>query len=82
MKLICTACGHEWSARKNSKAIKGYGCPPCPVCGAPSVNADDYGDFFCHSCGKPFRKYGNGGLTLGMIPKCPYCKSSMVGYKD
>ena len=25
MKLVCTACNHEWSARKNSTLIKGYG---------------------------------------------------------
>lgn len=82
MKLIGTACSHEWTARKNSRLVHDYGCPPCPICGAPSVNADNYGDFVCHSCGKHFRKYGNGGLTLGMIPKCPECGSSFVGFDD
>ncbi len=24
-------------------------------------------------CGNRFRRYGNGGLRLGMIPSCPKC---------
>lgn len=82
MDFICTACNHRWSARKNSKLVKGYGCPPCPECGAPSVDPNDYGDCVCHFCGHHFRKFGNGGLTFGMVPKCPECGSSFVGFDE
>lgn len=80
MKFICTKCGNQWSANKNSKTIKGYINPPCPVCGAPSVDSANHGDFVCHSCGKHFRRYGNGGLKFGMIPKCPNCGSNLTDY--
>lgn len=82
MNFICTKCEHRWSALKISKQVRGYGSPPCPVCGAPSVDPKDHGDFICHSCGKHFRKYGNGGLVHGMVPKCPDCGSSFVGFDE
>lgn len=75
MNFICTKSGHKWSALKISSKVRGYGTPPCPKCGAPSVNPKNYGDFICHSC-------GNGGLVHGMVPKCPDCGSSFVGFDE
>lgn len=51
----------------------GYGNPPCPECGTNGCDPSDYGDFVCDSHGHEFRRYGNGGLVLGMIPRCPTC---------
>lgn len=63
-------CGHAWSMEADSDGLyDGYGIPPCPKCGHPSVDADDYGDFRCPE-GHTFRRYGNGGLTFGMVPEC------------
>lgn len=54
--------------------FNGYGCPSCPNCSSGrGISASDYGDFKCNTCGNEFRKYGNGGLHLGMIPRCPEC---------
>ena len=50
------------------------GCPPCPRChSGVGVSSADYGDFKCLSCGNIFRRYGNGGLHFGMMPRCPEC---------
>ena len=77
--LVCTECGSEWSVKRDEDGlVNGYGCPPCPNCGfGRGVPANDYGDFKCNTCGNLFRRYGNGGLRLGRIPRCPdgngYC---------
>lgn len=73
--LICNECGHEWTMKPDKDGLfNGYGCPPCPSCySGCGVSPNDYGDFKCLWCGHEFRRYGNGGLHLGMIPKCPDC---------
>lgn len=38
-----------------------------------SVPSSDDGDFKCNICGNEFRRYGNGRLHLGMIPRCTDC---------
>ena len=72
---VCNECGYEWTLEPDEDGLfNGYGCPPCPNCGSGrGVSASDYGDFKCNTCGHEFRKYGNGGLHLGMIPRCPEC---------
>ena len=73
--LICNECGHKWSMEADEDGLfNGYGCPPCPKFGCGrGVSIKDYGDFRCNVCGYKFRRYGNGGLRLGMIPSCPKC---------
>ena len=55
----------------------GYGLPPCPLCGEPGYDPNDYGDFIClnPSCEHEWRNYGNGGLVFGCVPNCPECGS-------
>lgn len=76
--FICNKCGFEWSMERDSNGLfNGYGCPPCPKCySGNGASKSDYGDFKCNICGKQFRRYGNGGLHLGMIPRCPDCNGS------
>lgn len=63
--------GHTWSAEVDAHGlVDGFGNPPCPECHENGVDADDSGDFKCQE-GHTFRKYGNGGLTSGMVPLCP-----------
>ena len=73
--LVCNECGYEWSLEPDCDGLfDGYGCPPCPSCHSGNgVSASDYGDFKCNTCGNEFRRYGNGGLKFGMIPRCPDC---------
>lgn len=73
--LICNECEYEWSMEPDKDGLfNSYGCPPCPNCGSGrGVNPNDYGDFKCNICGNEFRRYGNGGLRMGMIPSCPKC---------
>lgn len=62
--------GHVWSAGTDEyDLVDGYGNPPCPECQQNSFDADDFGDFKCPT-GHTVRKYGNGGLTFGMVPMC------------
>lgn len=63
--------GHAWSREPDQGGLyDGFGNPPCPECGENGSSADDFGDFKCPE-GHTFRKYGNGGLTLRMVPLCP-----------
>lgn len=72
--LACSGCGHLWSAAPDGDGLfNGYGCPPCPICGEPSVDANDYRDYTCDCCGHQWRQYGNGGLVYGCVPRCPEC---------
>ena len=74
--LVCNEWGYQWSVERDEDGlVDGYGCPPCPSCySGRGVSANDYGDFKCLTCGNEFRRYGNGGLHLGMIPRCPKCR--------
>lgn len=73
-EFICGKCGRRWSMRPDRNGLfNGYGNPPCPDCGEPGSSPDDYGDFECMDCGHRFRRYGNGGLIFGCMPKCPKC---------
>ena len=72
--FVCVRCGNRWSMKPDKDGLfNGYGCPPCPKCGDSGVDENDYGEFQCLECGNIFRKYGNGGLTFGYLPKCPIC---------
>ena len=73
----CSYCGHVWSGEVDENDLyKGYGCPPCPMCGEPCTDTSDYGDWRCPACGHKWRRYGNGGLSYGCIPRCPECRAS------
>ena len=75
-EFICTECGHVWSMAEDEDGLfNGYGLPPCPVCGGFSSASDDYADYTCEYCGHHWRQYGNGGLVLGCIPRCPKCRN-------
>lgn len=76
--FICAECEHEWSLEPDEDGLfNGYVNPPCPECiNGRGVSPSNYGDFKCNVCGYEFRKYGNGGLRLGMIPKCEECGGS------
>lgn len=76
--LVCCDCGYKWAMEPDEDGLfDGYGCPPCPKCfSGRGVSASNYVDFECIICGNQFRKYGNGGLRLGMIPPCPKCGGS------
>lgn len=64
-------CGHTWSMKPDRFGLfDGYGNPPCPLCGTSAVDPSDFGDWECPH-GHTWRTYGNGGLTLGMVPRCP-----------
>ena len=73
--LACNECGYEWEMEPDQDGLfNGRGCPPCPRChSGVGVSSADYGDFKCLSCGNIFRRYGNGGLHFGMMPRCPEC---------
>lgn len=73
--FICPNCKHRWSAEPDDDELyNGRGCPLCPDCGVENgVSVNDYGDFRCFDCGYEFHRYGNGGLHLGMVPRCPKC---------
>ncbi len=72
--FICTNCEHQWTAKPDRDGLfDGYGSPRCPICGEGGCDPSDYGDFECPYCGHKWRKYGNGGLVFGCIPKCPKC---------
>lgn len=72
--FICSYCGNNWSQSADRNGLfDGYGNPPCPTCGTPGSDPNDYGDFFCRKCGYEWRNYGNGGLVLGCWPNCPKC---------
>lgn len=76
--FICNECRYEWSMEPDEDGLfNGDGCPPCPKCGSGrGVLPSDYRDFRCDICGNEFRRYGNDGLHLGMIPRCPKCGGS------
>jgi len=72
--FICANCGHTWSANEDEDGLfNGRGMPMCPICFEPGYNPDDYFDYTCEYCGHKWRQYGNGGLVLGCIPRCPEC---------
>lgn len=73
--FICRGCGHTWSMTEDADGLfNGYGVPPCPLCGDAGCDPNDYADYTCEYCGHKWRQYGNGGLVLGCIPKCPHCQ--------
>lgn len=64
-------CGHLWSMDADEYGLfDGYGNPPCPICGTNGSDPSDYGEWVCLS-GHSWRVYGNGGLVLGTVPRCP-----------
>lgn len=66
-------CRNAWSMEADKDGLfDGYGLPPCPVCGTNGSEASDYGEWECPS-GHSWRTYGNGGLRMGMVPRCPEC---------
>lgn len=66
-------CGNKWSMKSDKHGLfDGYGLPPCPVCGTNGSEASDYRDWECPSR-HGWRVYDNGGLVLGMVPRCPQC---------
>lgn len=72
--FICPYCSNEWSMEEDEDGLfGGYGNPSCPDCGTNGCDPSDYGDFSCPYCGNQWRKYGNGGLVLGLWPNCPKC---------
>ena len=72
--FVCKGCGHTWSMVEDEDGLfNGYGVPPCPICGNSGCNPNDYRDYSCEYCGHQWRQYGNGGLVLGCIPRCPSC---------
>jgi uncharacterized Zn ribbon protein len=72
--FICPTCETEWAMEADDDGLfDGYGNPPCPQCGGNGCDPNDYGDFVCPYCHHEWRKYGNGGLVLGMWPNCPRC---------
>lgn len=79
--FICprTDCGNVWTMEEDEDGtFDGYGFPPCPICGTNGSEANDYGDWECNG-GHSWRSYGNGGLVLGMVPRCPECNALAVG---
>ena len=72
--FICRGCGHTWTMTEDKDGLfNGYGVPPCPICGDSGCDPSDYADYTCEYCGHKWRQYGNGGLVLGCIPRCPHC---------
>ncbi len=72
--FVCRGCGHTWSMTEDEDGLfDGYGVPPCPLCGDAGCDPNDYADYTCEYCGHKWRQYGNGGLVLGCIPRCPQC---------
>lgn len=72
--FICSSCRNNWSQEADEDGLcDGYGLPPCPICGTPGSDPNDYGDFVCPYCRHEWRNYGNGGLVLGCWPNCPKC---------
>jgi hypothetical protein len=66
-------CGNTWTMEADEDGLfDGYGNPPCPVCGTNGSEANDYGDWECVQ-GHVWRTYGNGGLVMGTVPRCPEC---------
>ena len=73
-EFICKGCGHTWTMTEDEDGLfDGYGVPPCPICGESGCNPNDYTDYTCEYCGHQWRQYGNGGLVLGCVPRCPKC---------
>ena len=73
--FICRGCGHTWSMTEDEDGLfNGYGVPPCPICGDSGCDPNDYRDYTCDYCGHQWRQYGNGGLVLGCVPRCPRCR--------
>ena len=72
---IYTECGYEWSMESDEEGLfNGYGCHHVQIVVQGEVfHLNDYGDFICNICGNRFRRYGDGGLCLGIIPWCPKC---------
>jgi hypothetical protein len=71
-------CGHEWSMEADAGDLfDGYGNPPCPKCGTNAAEASDFADWQCPQ-GHSWRTYGNGGLLLGMVPRCVECNALPV----
>ena len=74
--FICRGCGYTWTMIEDEDGFfNGYGVPPCPICGDSGCDPNDYADYTCEYCGHQWRQYGNGGLVLGCIPRCPKCRS-------
>jgi hypothetical protein len=72
--FACPSCGNTWGAKSDEDGLyDGYTNAPCPICGTPGTNPNDYGDFVCPYCNYNWRKYGNGGLVFGCWPTCPKC---------
>lgn len=73
--FICprSDCATEWSLEPDEDGLfDGYGNPPCPICGENGVDPTDFEDWVC-AFDHTWRKYGNGGLVFGMVPRCPEC---------
>lgn len=69
--FICPECEHRWTMEEDENGLyDGYGNPPCPLCATNGCDPNDYGDFLCPR-GHTWRSYGNGGLVLGTVPRCP-----------
>lgn len=72
--FVCPSCGHLWSMESDKDGLfNGYGNPPCPICGVNGRSPKDFKDYTCNYCGHHWRVYGNGGLILGRVPRCPKC---------
>ena len=67
-EFICGECLYMWRLKRDP-----LGDPRCPECDGVGSNPLDFGDFACPMCGHEWRAWGNGGLTLGMVPECPRC---------
>lgn len=77
--FICVECQHRFIEERDEDGFfNGNSAPRCPECGGLGTSPNDYGDFYCEYCKYFFRKYGNGGLTLGCIPCCPKCGDSYM----
>ena len=75
-EVVCRDCGNEWVAKADRYGLfqGGRGFPTCPICGGDGCNPNDYADYTCPYCGHHWRQYGNGGLVLGCVPRCPECE--------
>ncbi|MEU0265668.1 hypothetical protein [Nocardioides sp. NPDC006303] len=70
--FVCTFLANTWSMKADKDGLfDSYRNPPCPECGTNGADPNDYGDWKCPDCNHEWRKYGNGGLVLGMWPNCP-----------
>ena len=73
-EFYCPTCDHTYTSEPDEYGLfNGRGMAVCPICGECGYNPSDYHDWTCNICGHKWRKYGNGGLVFGCVPRCPNC---------